>query len=40
MSWIVFILLFKNEENINGLVWKVILQFANNLTCQISEWYR
>jgi hypothetical protein len=32
MSWIVFILLLKNEENIKRLFWKVILQFPNNLT--------
>jgi hypothetical protein len=31
-----FILLLKNEENIKGLFWKVILQFPNNLTCKIS----
>jgi hypothetical protein len=36
MSWIVFVLLLKNEENIKGLFWKVILQFPNNLTCKIS----
>jgi hypothetical protein len=36
ISWIVFILLLKNEENIKGLFWKVILQFPNNLTCKIS----
>jgi hypothetical protein len=28
--------LLKNEENIQGLFWKVILQFPNNLTCKIS----
>jgi hypothetical protein len=28
--------LLKNEENIKGLFWKVILQFPNNLTCKIS----
>jgi hypothetical protein len=29
-------ILNKNEENIKGLFWKVILQFPNNLTCKIS----
>jgi hypothetical protein len=29
MSLIVFILLLKNEENIKGLFWKVILQIIN-----------
>jgi hypothetical protein len=36
ISWIVFILLLKNEENIKDLFWKVILQLPNNLTCKIS----
>jgi hypothetical protein len=27
---------YKNEENIKGLFWKVILQFPDNLTCKIS----
>jgi hypothetical protein len=31
MSWIVVILILKNEENIKGLFWKVILQFPNKI---------